>query len=131
MNTQINSRIFTDLIPAYREKTVFLKEIGRTDLAYVHDYFFYKRMLIFYNQIKKSKFPEKRKYLNEITDVINENISCIQEDYDKVYQCSVANPNEKRKMTLFLKSPKLYWLVMTINEAFIIPLKVKLKKNKV
>lgn len=130
MNTQINSRIFTDLIPTYREKTEFLKEIGRPDLADVHDYFFYKRMLIFYNQIKKSKLPEKNKYLNEITNVINENISRKQEDYDRIYQCSAANPNEKRKMALFLKSPKLYWIVMLINEAVIIPLKVKIKKRK-
>ena len=130
MNTQINSRIFTDLIPTYREKTEFLKEIGRPDLADVHDYFFYKRMLIFYNQIKKSKLPEKNKYLNEITNVIYENISRKQEDYDRIYQCSAVNPNEKRKMALFLKSPKLYWIVMLINEAVIIPLKVKLKKRK-
>ncbi len=125
MNTQINPRTFTDQIPAYREKTRFLQSIGRPDLADVHDYFFYKRLLLFYNQLKKSKMPEKKKYLQEITGIIYEN----KENYDRVYQCRIANPNEKKKMDLFLKSPKLYWGVMLLNEAVILPLKAR-KRSK-
>lgn len=125
MNNRINSRIFTDLIPTYREKTEFLKEIGRPDLADIHDYFFYKRMLIFYNKIKKARLPEKRKYLNEITSVINGGLAQNRSDFDRIYNCSIANPNEKRKMNIFLKSPKLYWFVMLINDALILPLKTR------
>ena len=129
MNARMNSRIFTDLIPTYREKTEFLREIGRPDLADVHDYFFYKRMLIFYNKIKRTRLPEKRRYLNEITSVINKDLAQNRSGFDRIYGCSIANPNEKRKMDLFLKSPKLYWFVMVINEALILPLKVKLRNK--
>ena len=125
MNTRINPRIFTDLIPAYREKTEFLKEIGRQDLADIHDYFINKRLLIFYNEIKKSDNPEKRKYLDKITSIINEGLAQSRSDFERIYNCSIANPNEKRKMNIFLKSPKLYWFVMLINEAFILPLKTR------
>lgn len=128
MNTQINSRIFTDLIPTYSQKTEFLRELGRADLADVHDYFFYKRMLLFYNQVKKSSLPEKKRYLKELAEVINSRLILGSADYDRIYQCSVANPNEKRKMSLFLSSPKLYWFVMRINEAFILPIKILLSR---
>lgn len=121
MNTHINPRTFTDQIPAYREKTRFLQELGRQDLADVHDYFFYKRLLLFYNQLKKSKLADKKKYLQEIQEIIYQN----KGNYDRVYQCSIANPNEKKKMELFLRSPRLYWCVMVLNEAVILPLKTR------
>lgn len=123
MNTKINPRTFTDQIPAYWERSSFLKSLGRRDLADIHDYFVYKRLLLFYNELKKSGEPDKKKYLQKITDIIYEN----RDEYDRVYQCSVANPNEKRKMELFLKSPKLYWCVMRINEAVILPIKMQKK----
>lgn len=125
MNTQIGSRLFTDLIPAYQEKTIFLRNLGMPDLADIHDYYIYKRLLLYYNQIKKSRFLGKREYLNKITDVIYRNIDKNGEDYNRVYHCSIANPNEKKKMDLFLISPKLYWVVMVINEAVILPLKIR------
>lgn len=123
MNTKINPRTFTDQIPAYWERSSFLKSLGRRDLADIHDYFVYKRLLLFYNELKKSSEPDKKKYLQKIADIIYKN----RDEYDRVYQCSVANPNEKRKMELFLKSPKLYWCVMRINEKVILPIKMQKK----
>ena len=120
MNTRINPRTFTDQIPAYREKTRFLQSLGRQDLADIHDYFFYKRLLLFYNQLKKDSIPGKKKYLQNIESIIYGD----RENYDRVYRCSIANSNEKKKMDLFLKSPKLYWCVMRINELVILPLKM-------
>lgn len=123
MNTKVNPRTFTDHIPAYREKTAFLQKLGRQDLADVHNYFFYKRLLLFYNELKKGSFPEKKQYLREITSAILQNVPQNREDYDRIYSCSVAGTNEKRKMDLFLKSPTLYWIVMVLNEAVVLPLK--------
>lgn len=126
MNTRVNPRTFSDQIPAYREKTEFLKKLGRQDLADTHDYFFYKRLLLFYNELKKTRFSdrlEKKRYLNEITDVIYKSVRRDSGDYDRIYRCSAANPNEKKKMDLFLKSPGLYWGVMMLNEAIILPYK--------
>jgi len=123
MNVKINSRTFTDQIPAYWERSSFLRALGRRDLADIHDYFVYKRLLLFYNQLKKSKAPDKKKYLKEITDIIYKN----RDDYERIYRCRIANPNEKRKMELFLKSPRLYWCVMRINEAVVLPMKMRKK----
>lgn len=129
MNVQVNFRTFTDHIPAYQEKTRFLQALGRQDLADIHTYFFYKRLLLFYNQLKKGSLPEKEDYLNKITKVIEGSIPKEKEAYERVYHCSVANPNEKKKMDLFLKSPKLYWMVMCINEAVILPIKMRKHVN--
>lgn len=128
MNTHINPRTFTDQIPAYQEKTRFLCSLGRQDLADTHDYFFYKRLLLFYNQLLHGPIPHKKKYLRDITSIIAENIGNDKEHYDRVYQCNIANPNEKRKMDLFLKSPLLYRIVMAVNEAVILPIKLKLRR---
>lgn len=129
MNTQINPRTFTDLIPAYREKTAFLKELGRQDLSDIHEYFFYKRMLIFYNDLKKSESPDKEEYMKKITDVINEGLLNNTEDFNRIYACSAASPNERRKMTIFLKYPKLYWSAIELNEELILPIKMMFRRR--
>ena len=94
MNTRINPRTFTDQIPAYREKTGFLQSLGRQDLADTHDYFFYKRLLLFYNQLIKDTIPDKKRYLQDITSIIYEDIGDDKTHYERVYRCRIANPNE-------------------------------------
>lgn len=128
MNMRISSRIFTDLIPAYRDKTQFLQSLGRQDLADTHEYFFYKRLLLFYNLFCKESFPERKEFLRDITAIIVESAGGDTKHYESVYHCHAANPNEKRKMDLFLKSPLLYRIVMAVNESVILPIKLKLKR---
>ena len=129
MNMRINSRIFTDLIPAYQEKTEFLQSIGRQDLADIHDYYVYKRLLLLYNQLYKESFPEREQFLRDITAMIVESAGSDRNHYESVYQCRIANPNEKRKMDLFLRSRRLYRNVMRINEAVILPIKMKMRRQ--
>lgn len=123
MNTQINPRTFTDQIPAYYEKTKFLKELGRQDLADIHDYFFYKRLLLFYTRLEKTSIRERDKFLAQITQIIRDN----REHYARAYNCSVADPRDYKKMKLFLKSPKRYSRRMRLEESVMIPLKAKIK----
>ena len=123
MNAQINSRTFTDQIPTYYEKTKFLKELGRQDLADIHDYFFYKRLLFFYSQLEKTDIPERDKFLEQLSQIIQDN----RDNYARAYGCPVADPRDYRKMKLFLKSPARYSRRMRMEERVIIPLKVKIK----
>lgn len=128
MNMRITSRIFTDLIPAYQEKTRFLQSLGRQDLANTHEYFYYKRLLLFYNLFYNESFPEKEKYVRDITAVIMESAGGDKKHYEDIYHCCAANPNERRKMDIFLKSRLLYRIVMAVNEAVILPVKLKLRR---
>lgn len=123
MNTQINPRTFTDQIPAYMEKTKFLKDLGRQDLADIHDYFFYKRLLLFYNQLKERKLNGRDTYLQEITDIIY----CNRERVRQVFSCPTADPRDRKKAMLFLKSPKRYWYKVKWDNTVVIPLKVMVK----
>ena len=124
MNTQINPRTFTDQIPAYYEKTAFLKGLGRQDLAEIHDYFFYKRLLLFYDQLERSDRADREAYLNKIAEVIKKD----RDRYAAAFGCPVADPRDGRKMQLFLKSPKRYSRRRRIEERIVIPLKVKIKR---
>ena len=123
MNTQINPRTFTDQIPAYCEKTRFLKELGRQDLADIHDYFFYKRLLLFYSRIEKTDIPDKDEFLERLTGIIRDN----RDNYARAYACPVADPRDYKKMKLFLKSPARYSRRIRLEDRIVIPLKVKIK----
>lgn len=50
-------------------------------------------------------------------------------EMDRVYACRAANPKEKKKMEIFLKSPKLYLAVIMVNERFLIPVKQRLRRH--
>ena len=123
MNAQINPRTFTDQIPAYYEKTKFLKELGRQDLADIHDYFFYKRLLQFYSRLEKSDIPERDGFLKRIEQIIREN----QDNYTRAYACLVADPRDYKKMKLFLKSPERFIRRIWLEERVVIPLKARIK----
>ena len=124
MNTQVNPRTFTDQIPAYYEKTKFLKELGRQDLADIHDYFFYKRLLLFYSRVEKTDISDKDKFLEQLTQIIHDN----REHFARAYGCPIADPRDYKKMKLFLKSPERYSRRMRLEERVVVPLKVKVRE---
>ena len=126
MNEQINSRTFTDQIPAYYEKTAFLRELGRQDLADVHNYFFYKRLLLFYEQLEESDHPHREEYMARLLQIIRQDKAF----YAAAFGRPEADPRDRRRMKLFLRSPAWYSRRMRLEKRVIIPLKVKVKKLK-
>ncbi len=125
MSHGLNARILTDQIPAYREKTEFLRSIGEDALADIHNYYTYKRLLVLYTQFRRSKDGNRKKFCMELRNIILSE----QEKFDAAFTSGPANPNEYKKMKIFIKSALLYDIVMDINDAFIIPYKQwKLKK---
>lgn len=117
MNTQINSRTFTDQIPAYYEKTKFLQELGRQDLARVHDYFFYKRLLLFYAQ------TSHRPYRLELENVLRRD----KEKVRAAFCDPMVDSRDRRKAALFYRSPARYCSRIRWEERVVIPLKVRVK----
>ena len=59
-NIGLNEKTFNDLIPNFYERSAFLREIGREDLALLQDYFLYKRLLLFYTAVCRSQDPKKK-----------------------------------------------------------------------
>lgn len=121
MSVGINARTLTDQIPAYIERGELLRLLKEDELANIHDYYMYKRMLLMYTQFQRShaSIQERKKYCSELRAMILGQ----QDHFEEVYSCRIANPNEQKKMHIFVKSAMLYNLVMDINEKWIIPYK--------
>ena len=126
MNTQINPRTFTDQVPAYYEKTKFLQELGRQDLARIHDYFFYKRLLLFYYQLydkPAGHLQEEAEYLKEIEDILRRDEDRVRTAFGDPF----ADSRDRKKAELFFRSPTGYCRRMQWEERVVIPLKGRVK----
>ncbi len=122
MNRRINPRTFTDQIPAYYEKTELLKNLGREDLALTHDYFFYKRLLLFYGDVAKAEDGEGfRMRLEEI-------LRRDRERAESAFRSPAADPRDRKKLVLFYRSPAAYCRKLRWDEQVVIPCKVRVKK---
>lgn len=120
MGEGIGERIFSDQIPAYQEKDRFLRGLGRDDLADIHRYFYYKRLLLYYRTLSRTERVRRRDYRTRIRKLLKADAG----EMDRVYACKGANSNEKKKMELFLGSPAVYLAVMYLNELVILPIKM-------
>lgn len=122
MNRRINPRTFTDQIPAYYEKTKFLQELGREDLALTHDYFFYKRLLLFYADLEKT--GDGATYLLRIEEILAKD----RERALQAFRTPVADPRDGKKLRLFYRSPASYVRKVRWEEQIVIPAKVRIKR---
>lgn len=122
MNCRINSRTFTDQIPAYYEKTKFLKELGREDLALTHDFFFYKRLLLFYWELSKAEGGET--YMLRLREILSKDRARAEESF----RCAAADQTDRKKLRLFYRSPDAYCRKLRWDEQVVIPCKVKVKR---
>ena len=120
MNAGVNHRIFTDQIPLYYEKRKYLQSINRKDLADIHNFFFYKRMLQHYLELKNTKPENYQNYCRQIRKIIKEEKSHISH----AMTSSVSSKNEFIKMKLFQVSPWLYERFMDMNEQYLLPYKM-------
>ena len=122
MNRKINPRTFTDQIPAYYEKTRFLKKLGREDLALTHDYFFYKRLLLFYGDLQKT--ADGTAYQDRIEKILRED----RERVSAAFEAPIADSRDREKLRLFYRSPAAYCKRLRWEEQVVIPLKVRVKR---
>lgn len=122
MNQRINSRTFTDQIPAYYEKTSLLQNLGRGDLALTHDYFFYKRLLLFYWELTKTEDGES--YRMRLEEILRHDRKRVEE----AFQAPIADPRDRKKWKLFYRAPEAYCRKLRWDEQVVIPCKVFLKR---
>ncbi len=122
MNCRINTRTFTDLIPAYYEKTKLLQELGREDLALTHDYFFYKRLLLFYANI--SEAGDSGDYLSKLEEILQRE----RDRAESSFRSPAADPRDRKKLKLFYRSPAAYCRKLRWDEQVVIPCKAWVKR---
>lgn len=124
MNQGVKWDILTQQIPAYKARNKVLVDAGFPELAYIHQYMVYKKLLLLYTQVKRSKDPEKKAKMDALAEVIRG----ARNNYANIYSCRIANPHQELRMKLFLKNTMLYNAFMAINDRFIIPVKVWIRK---
>lgn len=122
MNRRINSRTFTDQIPAYYEKTSLLQNLGRGDLALTHDYFFYKRLLLFYGQLFEAEDGEA--YRMRLEEILRHD----RKRAEEAFLSPVSDPRDAKKLQLFYRSPEAYCRKLKWDEQVVIPCKAWLKR---
>ena len=119
MNAGVNSRIFTDQIPLYYEKRNYLESIGREDFVKIHNFYFYKRLLLHYLELQKNKPKNYKKFCKQIQDIIKKETAYIP----GAYETQISSKNDALKMKIFRCSPKGYYYFTLLNEKYIIPQK--------
>lgn len=123
-NIGLSQKTFDDLIPNFYDRSAFLREIGREDLALLQDYYLYKRLLLFYTAVQRSRDARKKEHKAFLAQKLKEG----KPSYPAVFSIPQANPKEYQKMKLFLKCPALYVPAMVLNDSVIVPLKQRLRR---
>jgi hypothetical protein len=124
MNQGVKWDILTQQIPAYNKRNMVLVDAGYNELAYIHQYMVYKKLLLLYTQVRRSKDPEKKPKMEALSKVI----VGVRDNYDHIFGCRIADPHQELRMKLFLKSAMLYNIFMALNDKYIIPVKIWLRK---
>lgn len=120
MNAGVNSRIFTDQIPLYYEKRKYLQSIGREDFVNIHNFFFYKRLLLHYMELMKNKSDNYEAFCKQIKQIVKAE----KEYIPAAYTTEISSKNDALKMKIFQVSPKGYYYFTELNEKYIIPQKM-------
>lgn len=123
MNTGVNPRIFTDQLTAYEKKTAYLKELGREDLAALHDYHYYRRLLLLYRDFAGAQKPGGEEACARIEELVRGS----GERLEAAYARPEAAAEEKKRLALFRKDPKKLLRYLDRQERLVIPLKRKAK----
>lgn len=115
MNSRKVARLLTDQVPAYQEKGEFLLSIGEKELFLTHQYFFYKRMLNHYREVRQQKPEAYRDFLHSIQKVIKTS---------PVWEAFQGKPKGVWfRFCLFLLSPSLYYAFVLFYETYVVPYK--------
>lgn len=120
MNVGVNARIFTDQIPLYYEKREYLRSVGREDLVKIHDFYFYKRLLQHYLELKKNKPKDHQKFCRQIVQILKKEKANIP----GAYETDISTGNDAFKMKIFRISPKGFYYFTLLNERYVIPQKL-------
>lgn len=121
INAGLTERQFSDLIPAVLEKEVFLETLDNPELVATHRYHFYKWMLISYRELYKKENRSLRYHAKEIVYLLKQRKNTLSD----VYAIDMAKKTDKWKMKLFLFSPSFFRWGMVVNDALILPLRLK------
>lgn len=125
-NAGLTERYFAELLPAYIEKETYLQSLPDVEPLCLHRYFWYKRMLNLYRNLYKKENRVFRRHKKDVVRILRERKSTFSE----VYGMEIAAKTERVKMQIFMISPALFRIIMAINDALILPYRLKRMEKK-
>lgn len=126
MNEGLIERNYLDMIYSNLEKEKILLKLDIKEPVYIHQYYFYKRLLGWYRLIFSKKNRALRKYKKQLEQIIRERRGTFKD----VYSVDIASKTEKIKMQIFICSPLLFRVLMKINDRIILPIRLKRMEKK-
>lgn len=118
MNASRGERMFRDEIPFWREHIACIREQVSDEMADLAAYYFWRRLLFYYIDMKNSNCDA---YAKRLVDEIKAD----RQELLRVYQSNLVSKGDKARMKLFLCSPCLYSIAVRLYERVIIPLRHK------
>lgn len=126
MNAGLTERTFTDRIPAYLKKEAFLETLPEKEVVSLHRYYFYKRLLIFYEELWKKENKPLKKHQKEIKMLLRKR----KNTFPDVFGVSIATKSDIMKLKIFYISPLLFHVIMWVNGKWILPHKLEKEEGK-
>lgn len=116
MNSRLYTRRFDEELPYCRERISYFASLGMVDCQVKAQYFYYRRLLMYYMDFKKRKMKDA---CNRIISEIKDNKTTINE----VYSSYFAQKGDISRMKLFLISPSLFYIIVKLYESVLVPIK--------
>lgn len=117
MNEKRSERMLRDEIPFWLEHIDCINEMVSKEAGDYAAYFFYRRMLSYFMDLKKQK--DLKSVEKRIAKLMKEK----KQDVLRVYEEHPQSKGDTCRMKLFLMSPSLYYGVNRLYEKIIIPLR--------
>lgn len=105
---------FRDEIPTFSEKQLYLKNLGRHDLADTYSAFKYQRLLTYYRDCKKCKGNEAKKFSNRIKKIIKSERKTVKRLCDQ----KEGKFLERLELKIFLLNSGLYVMFYMMLELY-------------
>ena len=125
INLKSIKSILHDQIPYYNDREQLLHDIGRDDLADIHGFFFFKRMMLHYRDFYHSTDPDRKKYMKQLLQVIR----CDRDRIRRAMASPAADRGHRARMKLLLFNPTLFVHISDFYDNKIIPIKLKRHKQ--
>ncbi|MDR2889348.1 MAG: glycosyltransferase [Lachnospiraceae bacterium] len=118
MNKKVGERRFSFELPIWRKQTDYLLNLGMDELAKKSRYYFYRRMLFYYIEFRRSG---EKGYARRLARMVKSERSTIK----ATYRHNWVTSGDRVRMNTLLFSPGLYYRIVVMYDKFLIPLRNK------
>lgn len=118
MNHKIGERRLKYEVPTWKDQIEFLKNKGYDELSDKAAYYFYRRMLFYFIELRLWK---QNKYADKLAKMLKSEKALIR----RIYRNSWVKTGDKVRVRIFLFWPSLYYYTVRLYDKFVLPIRLK------